>query len=185
MIPAAARSKAWFKDGLIAGIAGSNPVRRHDWVLWVLCCQVEVSASGWSLFQRSPTECAVSECDFETSTKRRPRPTGASEPKKTKIKNTVDFITETQGFTELQVKPVDTILGRFNLSDIPSLLVRCTLQHFLQFSRQPLRLAALEDNLHNWPSFVLRVQPILFHIFRSHTVLSYLRTSQTSSSVRF
>jgi hypothetical protein len=28
-----------------------------------LCCQVEVSASGWSLVQRSPTECCVSACD--------------------------------------------------------------------------------------------------------------------------
>ena len=27
-----------------------------------VCCQIEVSASGWSLFQRSPTECDVSEC---------------------------------------------------------------------------------------------------------------------------
>ena len=26
----------------------------------VMCCQVEVSASGWSLVQRSPTECGVS-----------------------------------------------------------------------------------------------------------------------------
>jgi hypothetical protein len=25
-------------------------------------CQVDVSASGWSLFQRSPTECDLSEC---------------------------------------------------------------------------------------------------------------------------
>jgi hypothetical protein len=28
-----------------------------------VCCQVEVSASGWSLVQRSPTESGVSECD--------------------------------------------------------------------------------------------------------------------------
>jgi len=27
----------------------------------VVCCQVEVSASGWSLVQRSPTDCGVSE----------------------------------------------------------------------------------------------------------------------------
>jgi hypothetical protein len=33
----------------------------------VVCCQVEVSATGWSLVQRSPTECGVSECDRETS----------------------------------------------------------------------------------------------------------------------
>jgi len=29
----------------------------------VVCSQVEVSASGWSLVQRSPIECGVSECD--------------------------------------------------------------------------------------------------------------------------
>ena len=37
----------------------------------VVCCQVEVSALGWSLFQRSPTECGVSECDHESSIMRR------------------------------------------------------------------------------------------------------------------
>jgi hypothetical protein len=41
----------------------------------VVCCQLEVSASGWSLVQRSPTECGVSECDCEASTMRRPWPT--------------------------------------------------------------------------------------------------------------
>jgi len=30
-----------------------------------LCCQVEVSASGRSLVQRSPTECDMSEYDRE------------------------------------------------------------------------------------------------------------------------
>ena len=35
-------------------------------LLWVLCCQVEISTSGWSPEQRSPTECGVSkECDRE------------------------------------------------------------------------------------------------------------------------
>jgi hypothetical protein len=34
----------------------------------VVCCQVEVSATSWSLVQRSPTECGVSKvCDRETS----------------------------------------------------------------------------------------------------------------------
>jgi hypothetical protein len=33
-----------------------------------ICCQVEVSASGWSLVQRSPTECGVYEYDHEVST---------------------------------------------------------------------------------------------------------------------
>jgi len=39
--------------------------------------KVEVSATGRSLVQRSPTECDVSEYDIETSTMRRPRPTMA------------------------------------------------------------------------------------------------------------
>jgi hypothetical protein len=42
-----------------------------------VCCQVEVEvfASGWSLVQRSFTECGVSECDREASIMMRPRPT--------------------------------------------------------------------------------------------------------------
>jgi hypothetical protein len=30
-------------------------------------CQIEVSATGRSLVQRSPTDCSVSECDREAS----------------------------------------------------------------------------------------------------------------------
>jgi hypothetical protein len=41
----------------------------------VMWCQIEVSATVWSLVQRSPTECGVSECDLGTSTLRRPRHT--------------------------------------------------------------------------------------------------------------
>ena len=33
----------------------------------VVCCQVEVSATGRSLVQRSPTDCDVSLCVLETS----------------------------------------------------------------------------------------------------------------------
>jgi hypothetical protein len=45
-------------------------------VVSVVCCQVEVSATGWSLVQRSPTDCGVSKkCDREASKKmRRLRP---------------------------------------------------------------------------------------------------------------
>ena len=46
----------------------------------VVCYQVEVSATGRSLVQRSPTEGYVSECDLETSMLRIPRLTGAAEP---------------------------------------------------------------------------------------------------------
>jgi hypothetical protein len=40
----------------------------------VVRCKVEVSASGRSLVQRSPTERGVSECDGEASTKKWPLP---------------------------------------------------------------------------------------------------------------
>jgi len=51
--------------------------RGHGWLSLasVVWCQVEVSASGLSLIQRSPTECGGSEFDRKTSTKRRPWPT--------------------------------------------------------------------------------------------------------------
>jgi len=42
----------------------------------VVCCQVEAYATGRSLIQRSLTECGVSECDLEISTRRRPGPLG-------------------------------------------------------------------------------------------------------------
>jgi len=48
----------------------------------VVCCQVEVSATGRSLVQRSPTECMnVSGCDWRTSNER-PGFTRAVEPQK-------------------------------------------------------------------------------------------------------
>jgi hypothetical protein len=46
----------------------------------VMCCKVAVSASGWPLVQRSPTECGGSECDHESSTMRRPWPIGDVAP---------------------------------------------------------------------------------------------------------
>ena len=41
----------------------------------VLCSQVEVSVTGWSLVQRSPTECGVSEFDLEATITGRLLPT--------------------------------------------------------------------------------------------------------------
>jgi hypothetical protein len=57
---------------------GFESLRGHGClsVVSVLCCQVEVSATGWSLVQRSPTDCGVSECDREASIMWRPWPTG-------------------------------------------------------------------------------------------------------------
>jgi hypothetical protein len=53
-----APSKTWVCCRSLAGIVGSNPSGSID--VSLLYCQVEVSASGWSLVQRSLTECGVS-----------------------------------------------------------------------------------------------------------------------------
>jgi hypothetical protein len=59
----------------LSGIAGSNPSGSKD-----IYCQVEFSASGRSLVQRSPTESGVSDCDREASIMRGPFPLGAVAP---------------------------------------------------------------------------------------------------------
>ena len=62
-MPVAARSKAWVCGRPLAGIAGSKPAGGMDVsVVSVVCCQVEVSATGRSLLQRSPAESWVSLC---------------------------------------------------------------------------------------------------------------------------
>ena len=48
----------------------------------VISCQVQVSATGRALVQRSPTECGVSERNLKTSIRITPRPTRAAEPYK-------------------------------------------------------------------------------------------------------
>ena len=57
------QSKAWVYGLSLIGIVDSNPERGHGgWSLVsVVCCQVEVPASGSSLVQRSSTECSVSD----------------------------------------------------------------------------------------------------------------------------
>jgi hypothetical protein len=78
LIPVAARSKAWFLRLFACWVCGFESGLGHGCLslVSVVCCQVEVSASGWSLVQRSPTECGASEYDREASTMRRPWPTG-------------------------------------------------------------------------------------------------------------
>ena len=58
----AAQSKVWAWSRSLPRIVCSNPTGGMDvYMLWVVCCQVEVSAMDWSLIQGSPTECGVSE----------------------------------------------------------------------------------------------------------------------------
>ena len=59
LIPVTARSMAWVCGHSLAGIAGSNPIGRNGCLslVSVVCCQVEFSATGWSLVQSSLSEC--------------------------------------------------------------------------------------------------------------------------------
>jgi hypothetical protein len=53
-----------------------------DVYMGVVCCHVEVSAWGWSLVQKSPTDCCVIVCYLKTLWMRRPWPNeGLSSPK--------------------------------------------------------------------------------------------------------
>jgi len=75
----AARPKASVCGSSIVGIAGSNSSRGMEVRLSLVsgvCCQVEISASGWSLVQRNLIKCGVSECVRKASILSRPWPTG-------------------------------------------------------------------------------------------------------------
>ena len=61
LVPVAARSKACVYGPSLARTATSNP--SGGMVVCLVCCQVEVCASGWSLVQGSTTERGVSECN--------------------------------------------------------------------------------------------------------------------------
>jgi hypothetical protein len=73
-IPVTPRSTVWVCGLSFAEIVGSNPAGAWKFVSFEFC--VLSGRSGWSLVQRSPTECGVSECDRESSIMRRPWPTG-------------------------------------------------------------------------------------------------------------
>ena len=67
----AARSKVRVCGSSLVGIEASNPSGGMMPVCCE-CCQVEVSETGRSLVQRSPTKCGVSEYDCEGSIMRKP-----------------------------------------------------------------------------------------------------------------
>jgi hypothetical protein len=56
---------------------GCESLLEHGYLflLSVVCCQVQVSASGWSPVQSSHTKCCMSECGCQASIIRRPWPT--------------------------------------------------------------------------------------------------------------
>jgi hypothetical protein len=71
----AARSKVWVWGRSLDGMVGSNLTGGIDVCLVrVVFSPAEVSASGSSLVQRSPTKCGVPECDREAAVMRTPWP---------------------------------------------------------------------------------------------------------------
>jgi hypothetical protein len=79
-IQVAAPFKAYVCGRWLAGIGRSNPAGIIISLVNVVCCQVEVSATGWSLIQRSLTECGMSVSELGTSTKRKSWPPRTVEP---------------------------------------------------------------------------------------------------------
>jgi hypothetical protein len=74
-----ARPKALVCGHSIVGIADSNSSRGMKVRLPLVsgvCCEVEISASGWSLVQRNLIKRGVSECVREASIMSRPCPNG-------------------------------------------------------------------------------------------------------------
>ena len=61
LIPVAARSKAWVYSHSPAEIVGSNPTGGM-YVVDVVYCQVEVSATTSPLVQRISNDCGASLC---------------------------------------------------------------------------------------------------------------------------
>jgi hypothetical protein len=63
-VPVTARSKAYVCGRSPAEIVGSNLTGGMDVlsVVIVVCCQVEVCATSWSLVQKIPTDCGASLC---------------------------------------------------------------------------------------------------------------------------
>jgi hypothetical protein len=72
-VPVTARSKAYVYGHTPAAFVGSNPIGELMFVVCVVCCQVEVSATRWSLVERSPNDCGASLCVIK-----KPRETGRS-----------------------------------------------------------------------------------------------------------
>jgi hypothetical protein len=100
----AARSNAWDFGRALAGIVGSNPAGGMDvCLLWVVCCQIEVPATGRSLVQRSAIECGLSECDLEASKGGSLGPIWAVAPQERKGKESVKDIKSLTAAQELDI----------------------------------------------------------------------------------
>ena len=119
--------RSWWPRGLNHGSAASRllglrvrvpPGHGCLSLMNAVCCQVEVSASGWSLFQRSPAECFVSSYR-EASTMRRPWPTRDCHTlKKKTLQGRMLYMTDVTNFEVTQAWKLTYILP----SNVPGII---------------------------------------------------------------
>ena len=104
-------SRSQWPRSLRRGSAAACLLRLWVWIpmgAWTFvcceCCQVEVSATNWSLVQRSPTDCDASLCDLETSWMRRPWPTVGCCAKYKQTNKQTCFLNEYRQFIKTRYK---------------------------------------------------------------------------------
>jgi hypothetical protein len=87
---------------LLTGIAGSNPEAAMDICQFWVSCKVSYRSVPWAdhLSRKDPKDCGVSECDLQTSTFGKPRPTEAVKPWKKKATNKSHEFIETDIFSK-------------------------------------------------------------------------------------
>ena len=104
----AAWSKAWVYGRSPAAIVSFETHQGHGClsVVSVVCCQVEVSATDWSLVQRSPTDCGASLCVIK-----KPRTRGGYSPARG-LQNTNPQWVVAPGEKEIRVVGLKTVLKR-------------------------------------------------------------------------
>jgi hypothetical protein len=115
-------------------------------VLSVVCCQVEVSKTSWSLVQRSLTDCGVSLCVIQKARERGgPGPLGAVAP--IEKKNQTCFMSP---FWHLKLWRGSYIFGKFVHSCIqpPFTCLYCYVWHVSSRAR-PLALHWLHTSVNN------------------------------------
>jgi hypothetical protein len=107
----------------------------------VLCCQVEVSASGRSLVQRSPAERGGSKCDREASIMR-PWPTSDGDVMQKKLAASI--------LLRIMYRKIHSDTYNYNFS----FFISCTEYHrpiFLKFPASHKRFSRLHYKIPNFP----------------------------------
>jgi hypothetical protein len=128
---------------------GSKAVRLVGLWVWISpvawlsvsceCCVLSsrVLCDGWSLVQRSPTECGVSECDREASTMKRSWPPGSVEPLKIKDTAWILILRQKTLWTEVNLIGPNTYSSLLTTASRLKIRTFVFLSVFQIFERKP------------------------------------------------